>query len=95
MSAGAREALEKAQEAADDAYENWIAQVHLDGSSWAALGYDDSHGSEFDLDSLKYLIKDNWGKIAAVGAAFGIPLGVADSGAFKGILGLLGNFWPF
>lgn len=49
-------------------------------------------------EKLTALLKDNWGKIASIAAAFGIPLGAADPGAFSGIIskfsGLL-SFLPF
>ena len=44
---------------------------------------------------LKAFAKKYWPQITAGAAMFGIPLGAADSGAFAGILGVLGNFWPF
>ena len=44
-----------------------------------------------DLSKIKKLITDNKGTLMAVAAAFGLPVGLADSGAFSTITGLFGK----
>ena len=43
------------------------------------------------LSKIKSFIMDNKGALMAAAAAFGIPVGLADSGAFSTITGLLGK----
>lgn len=48
-------------------------------------------GGSMDFSKIKKLIMDNKGTLMAAAAAFGIPVGLADSGAFSTITGLLGK----
>ena len=95
MSAGAREALTKAKAVADTAYEEWVDKTSDDRVAWQEIGYGAQPGSKLNPQNLVDFTKDNWGKVVAVATAFGIPLGVADIGAFKGVLNVMANFWPF
>jgi len=95
MSVSAREALTKARAVADTAYEEWMSNTHDDKTAWQEIGYGIQSESALDPSNWGDLVKTHWGKLVAVTAAFGIPLGVADVGAFKGVLGVISNFWPF
>ena len=95
MSAGAREGLVKARAIADTAYEEWVDKVSIEEVAWQDVGYGKSGGSKLDPSKIVGLVQANWGKIATTAVAFGIPLGIADTGAFTGALGVLSNFWPF
>ena len=95
MSTGVREALVKARAIADTAYEEWMDKVSIEEVAWQDIGYGKSSGPNLDPSKVVGLVQDNWGKIATTAGAFGIPLGIADTGAFTGALGVLSNFWPF
>jgi|TARA_R110000751_G_scaffold273420_1_gene374176 hypothetical protein len=87
------EALKVAKAAADVEHSEWVQSRAREAAEWAELGY--GKPATPKLNAITSLVKDNWGKIATVGAAFGLPLGVADPGAFAKVLGVLGNIWPF
>ncbi len=79
--------------------EFWLAKAEADkahalyikaGEGWAVAGYGVDK-SKMNLKGLIALVKKNWKTISAVAAAFGIPIGLADSGAFSKIL----DFLPF
>ena len=40
-------------------------------------------------------VKKHWKTIGMVATAFGVPVGMADPGAFVSVLGALKNMWPF
>ena len=94
MSAGVRESLSKAKAAADTAYDKWVETVNEDTLKWGEFGYSNVESNIFDIENLKKLAKANWGKLAAVGAAFGIPIAVSDTGAFGTVLGLFKTLIP-
>jgi hypothetical protein len=94
MSAGVRESLSKAKAAADEAYDEWLEKVHEDTLKWGEFGYSNAESNIFDIENLKELAKANWGKLATVGAAFGIPIAVSDTGAFGTVLGLFKTLIP-
>ena len=48
-------------------------------------------GGGFNIAKIKKLLMDNKGTVAGIAAAFGIPVGFADSGAFSTITGLFGK----
>lgn len=87
------EALKSARASANLEYGLWSKKYTKEKQEWEELGY--GKAAKPKIDSLVRLATNNWGKIATVGTAFGLPLGVADPGAFKTVLGVLGNFWPF
>jgi hypothetical protein len=95
MSTGQREAFIKAKAMTDEAYEDYRRFVDEESVKWAEVGYGDIAKGIPSISNMVNLAKDNWGKIAAVGAGFGIPVGVADPGAFKAVLGVISNLWPF
>ena len=90
-----RNDLIEAKKAADTAYTDWYSEQLSEGEEWAELGYGDIVKGIPSVLNIIRLVKDNWGKIAVVGAGFGIPVGVADPGAFKAVLGVVSNLWPF
>lgn len=90
---GVGQALKTAKANADTEYAAWLEKRTKEASDWATLGYGKQAAP--GVSQIVSLVKGNWGQIATVGAAFGLPLGVADTGAFASILGVLGNFWPF
>ncbi len=94
MSSEAREALATAQENANKAYDDWMTRLNNEKTAWLTLGYGDSK-TKLDINKIKSLITKNWKTITAVGAAFGVPIGIADSGSFNKVFDLLSNFWPF
>lgn len=93
MSAGAREALAKAQANASEAYSEYAQIRKLDDEAWAKLGYGISQ-EKLEPKKLLGLIKKHWKSISAVGVAFGLPTLSAGPGAFQKVFDLLGNFWP-
>ena len=95
MSTGQREAFVKAKAMADEAYKDYRRFVDEEGAKWTEVGYGSTAEGVPSVSNLINIMKDNWGKIAAVGAGFGIPVGVADPGAFKAVFGVLSNLWPF
>ncbi len=97
MSAEVREALASAQVNAADAYNEWVGATKEEADAWAELGYIVSFDvdKKSKLDTVVGLVRDNWGKITAISAAFGVPLAAADVGAFTGVLGKLASLWPF
>ena len=94
MSAGVRESLSKAQAAADQAYDEWLEKVHEDMLKWEEFGYSNAKSHVLSIESLKTLAKANWGKLATLGAAFGVPVAVSDTGAFGTVLGLVKTLLP-
>jgi hypothetical protein len=94
MSAGVRESLSKAQAAADEAYDKWVETVNEDKLKWGEFGYSNVESNIFDIGNLKKFAKANWGKIATVSAALGIPLAVSDTGAFGTVIGLVKTLLP-
>ena len=94
MSAGVRESLSKAQAAADQAYAKWLETVHEDTVKWGEFGYSTTKSKILSIESLKTLAKDNWGKLAIIGAAFGVPVATSDTGAFGTVFGLLKTLLP-
>jgi hypothetical protein len=94
MSAGVRESLSKAQAAADQAYDKWLETVHEDTVKWGEFGYSNAESHVFSIESLKTLAKANWGKLATLGAAFGVPVAVSDTGAFGTVIGLAKTLLP-
>jgi hypothetical protein len=94
MSAGVRESLSKAQAAADQAYDEWLEKVHEDTLKWGEFGYSNAGSYSLSIENLQTLAKANWGKLATLGAAFGIPVAVSDTGAFGTVLGLVKTLLP-
>jgi hypothetical protein len=94
MSAGVRESLSKAKAAADEAYDEWLERVHEDTLKWSECGYGNVESHALSTESLKTFAKDNWGKLATLGAAFGVPVAVSDTGAFGTVLGLFKTLLP-
>lgn len=83
---------EKTSGYVDEAFEEATAHMSLLTERYNALR---GKSKPVNMNAITGLVKSNWGKIATMGAAFGVPLGVADTGAFKSVLGVLSNFWPF
>jgi len=94
MSAGVRESLSKAKAAADTAYDDWLEKVHEDTLKWSECGYNKVESHTLNIGNLKMFAKANWGKIATVGAALGIPIAVSDTGAFGTVIGLVKTLIP-
>ena len=94
MSAGVRESLSKAKAAADKAYDEWLEKVHEDTLQWNECGYSKAESHALSIENLKTFTTANWGKIATVGAAIGIPIAVSDTGAFGTVLGLFKTLIP-
>ena len=86
--------LHAARANADHMYDEWVERTGGEEDAWAVLGYGLS-ADKPGFERITSLIKDNWGKISAVAAAFGVPLAAADVGAFTGILGKFASLWPF
>ena len=89
---GATEFLDHKVKATEQ-YLEYIEYVKENNQAWAKAGFGNAPVTK--MNDVIELAKANWGKIITVAAAFGVPLGVADTGAFKSILGVLSNFWPF
>jgi len=94
MSEGVRESLSKAKAAADKAYDEWIERIHEDTLKWGEVGYSNVESHVFSIGNLKTLAKANWGKLVALGAAFGVPVAVSDTGAFGTVLSLVKTLLP-
>ena len=93
MSAGARENLGKAEASATEAYDKWVAHRNQEDEAWDDAGF--NAGPEtFSVARFEGFVEQNWGKIAAVGAAFGIPVITSDTGAFATVLGLVKTLIP-
>ena len=85
----ALEAEAKAADAVDNAYAAAVVMFKEIEDRYDALRGTGS--AKFDFDKIKDLVSNNKGAIMAAAAAFGIPVGLADSGAFSTITGLLGK----
>jgi hypothetical protein len=94
MSAGVRESLSKAKSAADKAYDEWLEKVHEDTLQWNECGYSKVESHALSIESLKTFTTANWGKLVALGAAFGIPVAASDTGAFGTVFGLVKTLLP-
>jgi hypothetical protein len=94
MSEGVRESLSKAKAAADKAYDEWLERIHEDTLKWGEVGYSKVESHTLSIGNLKSLAKANWGKLAALGAAFGVPIAASDTGAFGTVLGLVKTLLP-
>ena len=94
MSAGVRESLSKAKAAADKAYDEWLEKVHEDTLQWNESGSSKVGSHNLSIESLKTFTTANWGKLVALGAAFGVPLAVSDTGAFGTVIGLVKTLLP-
>ena len=94
MSAGVRESLSKAKAAADQAYDKWLETVHEDTLQWNESGYNKVESHSLSIESLKTFTTANWGKLVTLGAAFGIPVAAADTGAFGTVIGLAKTLLP-
>ena len=94
MSAGVRESLSKAKSAADKAYDEWLEKVHEDTLQWNECGYSKAESHALSIESLKTFTTANWGKLVALGAAFGVPVAVSDTGAFGTVLSLVKTLLP-
>lgn len=95
MTETVREELKAAQENAEEEYDLWAAKRAQESDEWAALGFGVIDAPKPTITSAIKLVKANWGKIGTLAAAFGIPIGVAEPGAFGKVFNLLSNFWPF
>jgi hypothetical protein len=53
--------------------------------------------TRFDFKATELIIftKKHWKTISLLAGAFGLPVGLADPGAFTSILGIFKNLWPF
>ena len=49
--------------------------------------------TSFNTGGALNLIKGNWGKISGFGAALGLPILAADSGAFKGVINVVSKLF--
>jgi hypothetical protein len=94
MSAGIRESLSKAKAAADQAYDEWVETVHEDMLKWDECGYSKVESHALSIGNLKTFATANWGKLATLGAAFGIPVAASDTGAFGTVIGLAKTLLP-
>ena len=94
MSEGARESLSKAKAAADTAYDEWLEKIHEDTLKCGEVGYSKVESHALSIESLKTFTTANWGKLVALGAAFGIPVAVSDTGAFGTVLSLVKTLLP-
>jgi hypothetical protein len=94
MSAGVRESLSKAKAAADQAYDEWLEKIHEDTLKWGEVGYSNTESHALSIGNLKTFATANWGKLATLGAAFGIPVAAADTGAFGTVIGLAKTLLP-
>jgi len=94
MSSGVRESLSKAKVAADKAYDEWLEKVHEDTLQWNESGYSKAGSHALSIESLKTFTTANWGKLIALGAAFGIPVAASDTGAFGTVFGLVKTLLP-
>ena len=93
MSAGARESLVKAQTSATEAYDKWMAHRNQEDEAWTDAGFY-AAPETLSVARVEGFVEQNWGKIAAVGAAFGLPVIASDTGAFATVLGLVKTLIP-
>lgn len=54
-----------------------------------------SQSSILSTNKAVALVKNNWGKISAVVAAAGMPVALADEGAFETVKWFMSKLWPF
>jgi hypothetical protein len=93
MSAGVRESLGKAQTSATEAYDKWVAHRSQEDEAWADAGFR-AESETLSVARFEGFVEQNWGKIATVGAAFGLPVIASDTGAFATVLGLVKTLIP-
>ena len=71
------------------------AEIGVLADSLSGLSNAKPQRFDFKASEVYQFGKEHWKTVSVAAGAFGLPVGLADPGAFVTILGALSNLWPF